>query len=104
MMNIQTHFGNELEWAVVAQEKHQDGGLHLHMGLSLKTRYNSKDPKCLDDIALKHGKYEAMRNQYNWIQYICKEDSEPLVWVNYDNILVYHLVKLCRACADMDRD
>ncbi len=78
MTRMKAHFGDNLEWAVIARESHQDGGKHLHIALKLKTRYNSTNQHCMDFIAQKHGNYKPIRNQYNWLEYLQKEDKELL--------------------------
>jgi hypothetical protein len=66
-----------LEWAIVAEETHEDGESHLHVAMSLKQKVNYKDPRCLDFIGESHGNYQAMKNQLKCLEYITKEDKEP---------------------------
>ncbi len=89
LLNLKTKFCENLNWAVIAQENHKDGGLHLHIGVNLKNRVDYNSPQCLDSIGGKHGNYEIMRNLFNWIQYINKEDKEPVVFgtIDLDSIL-----------------
>ncbi len=78
MDRMKAKFGQNLDWVVIARESHQDGGKHLHIALKLKTVYDTTNPNCLDWIAQKHGNYKAIRNQYNWLEYLHKEDKDIL--------------------------
>lgn len=61
---------------VIAQEKHEDGNLHLHIYLQFPTRKNFKDAKCFDFIGNQHGNYQVTKHIRKWIEYIVKEDKE----------------------------
>lgn len=78
-------FAADLNWIVIAQEKHEDGAPHLHVCIALKTKYRSRVSSDLDCIAQNgqityHGNYQAMRNIRNSLQYVTKEDTEYLQW------------------------
>ncbi len=96
MENIHAFFGQQLEWAVIAQEDHADGGRHLHVGLKLRTRCDIKNATILDCIGEKHGQYERMRSLYNWITYISKEDKEPEIFVRSDSPVLYRMLYMLR--------
>lgn len=78
LSNCLVLFGATLKWAVVARETHEDGEPHLHVCVALKSKYRSRVPDHLDQLAGKHGNYQAMRNIRSSLQYICKEDPAPL--------------------------
>lgn len=61
----------------VAQEKHEDGNLHLHALVVLEKKLRSRRPRFLD-FEGHHGKYEACKNVYASMQYLLKEDEEYL--------------------------
>ncbi len=75
---IIAHFGTTLDWTVIAQETHADGNFHLHLGISLRTKLESRDPHVLDWITMKHGSYEGMRNVKKSLEYFHKSDPTPL--------------------------
>lgn len=47
---INNFFKDNLEKGVISQETHEDGNLHLHAALTLKTPMNSRDPKVFDGL------------------------------------------------------
>lgn len=49
-------------WAIVAQEHHQDGSLHLHCCVHLKKKRHFRKAACLDFLTQKHGNYRSCRN------------------------------------------
>ena len=74
---------------VIAQETHEDKGLHLHVALWLQKL------ACLpcdywDRLTGKHGNYSKMRNQLAAYKYCYKDDPQPL---EYGTIAVSNLVK-----------
>lgn len=76
---IRTKFdGSSLEFAVVAQEDHQEeDGLHLHILISLKRKYRSRnvaDLDCLVDPP-KHGNYQSALKVGSVLKYITKSDN-----------------------------
>lgn len=75
MEAIKDHFKDNLEWAVVAQENHKEGGLHLHCLVSLKKQISYRSPNCLDHITGKHGNYKAKRNPLTALEYTIKDGN-----------------------------
>ncbi len=51
-----------VEWAIVAQEHHKDGSLHLHCCVHLKKKKNFHGAACFDFLTQKHGNYRGCRN------------------------------------------
>ncbi len=77
---IQEKYSNDLDWVIIAQETHQDQSFHLHIGLALKTKLETRDPKVFDWITNKHGSYEGMKSVKKSVEYFYKQDPEPKVW------------------------
>ena len=48
--NIEKFFGSNLEKGVVSQEKHKDGGLHLHAAICLLQQVTSRDKGLFDKL------------------------------------------------------
>ena len=48
--NIEKYFGTNLEKGVVSQEKHKDGGLHLHAAICLHQPHRSRDKGLFDKL------------------------------------------------------
>lgn len=81
--NILSIFKGEVEWLVVAEEKHQDGDPHLHILIRFlqKKIFNGKlGMKKLDSIVKstiqpegQHGNYQLSRNVRNTLNYVTKE-------------------------------
>lgn len=87
LANIQAHFGDLLESAVVCAEHHaateQDpvGGPHLHAMILLNKQVNYVAAGCLDHLAGKHGDYRSMKGSVKQsVTYLIKEDKEPAVF------------------------
>lgn len=79
LLRLQQKWSDSIKWAVVAQETHQDSSLHLHIGICFTSKRDFKNARFADDIGGKHGKYEAMRNELDFLKYITKEDKNPAV-------------------------
>jgi len=73
---------HQLQWAIVAQEHHQDGNLHLHVACRLSKKPNIKRPDHFDlmqDNVRYHGNYQAIRKLSAVLDYCRKSDQDPLV-------------------------
>lgn len=80
---LQGKFGDKFEWAVIAQEKHQDDSLHLHASVGLKHRYDCKNERIFDiefDGAVYHPNVRATRNIDNANNYCLKDDEDVLMF------------------------
>lgn len=64
---------------VIAQEKHEDGSLHLHIYLKFPRTQSVSDPRYFDFIGGQHGDYEVTKSVRDWVTYITKEDTEALI-------------------------
>jgi len=58
---------------IIAQERHQDGNIHLHVYIEKSSNFNFKDPKYFDFITGKHGNIQKVRSKEAVIGYVCKE-------------------------------
>lgn len=72
---IQLYFDDNLLWAVVSSEKHQDGSPHLHSLVSLKTKFKTYSSSTLDQLADQHGNYQAARSVNDTLRYILKDGN-----------------------------
>lgn len=70
MERIQWHF--DWKWAVVGQEKHQDGNLHLHIALALNQPLSTRDATFADFLTGQHGNYQGMRDVKKCLAYVTK--------------------------------
>lgn len=73
--NIKSTFNNNIEFAIVAKELHQDGNSHLHILIKLIKKIDIRNKKILDDLTEKSGNYQSARNIKDVIQYITKDDD-----------------------------
>ena len=62
-----------MKWYVIAEELHQDGTPHLHVGLEMKERLVSRRTDLFDFIGEKHGNYQTMKNMKKCLEYITKD-------------------------------
>lgn len=81
----------DIEWIVIAMEKHENGDPHLHVAISFDSSQHIRNPRHFDishpsssssDELVYHPKIEGMRNFRKTIAYISKEDQEP--WTHGD--------------------
>lgn len=92
MREILLYFAqNELEWAVVGTEKHQDGSDHLHCAIKLKIAYETYHADCLDLLVGKHGNYQSARNLPKVVQYCIKDGN--YVEENIDAVQYLDLIR-----------
>jgi len=66
-------------WVMIAQEVHQDGEKHLHIGIEFCEKLRTRNADFFDCIAGKHGNYQTMKDARGTIKYLRKEDADPLV-------------------------
>lgn len=67
-------------WIMIAQEKHQDGENHLHIGICFKERLRTRKSDYFDCIGEKHGNYQAMKSAKGTLAYLRKSDPSPLIY------------------------
>lgn len=63
------------KWIIVAQERHQDGNLHVHCAVALQELLSTRAADFADFIAGQHGNYQAMKNVKATIKYVTKDGS-----------------------------
>lgn len=76
---LEAEFPGQLAGYAIAQEHHEDGGLHLHVALRFKEKKNFKDPNCFDFLTGQHGNYQSSKYPKKWINYVLKVDESALV-------------------------
>lgn len=69
-----------VKWCIIAQEHHEDGGLHVHAAVFFERRFQPKVFDKFDDCAGQHGNYQTMKSMKGSIAYLHKEDPCPLVY------------------------
>lgn len=67
----------QIKGFMIAQEQHQDGNHHLHIGLWLHKKA-TVPPNYFDFVVGKHGNYLRMRSGYGTVNYLTKEDTTPI--------------------------
>lgn len=75
-------YDTDIVYLLVAQEHHQDGGLHLHCFLQLKMPINLKNMKKFDlliDTVNYHPEIEECKSIKDWINY-CKKEGNWCDW------------------------
>lgn len=63
---------------IIAQEKHQNGNLHIHVFLSLSEPFRTRNAQALDlsfNGVVFHGNYQGCRSEKNVIKYCSKEED-----------------------------
>lgn len=73
---------------IIAQEKHVDGNLHIHVYLLLEKKINIRDPRFFDYREY-HPKVEGVRSYKNVIKYVTK-DGKYLT--NYDKEILAKII------------
>ncbi len=77
---VKDRFGEDgIKWVIVSRENHADGHQHLHVGLWLKSTFDSRSHTCFDFLTVQHGNYKVMDNVEGWIAYIIK-DGDFVAW------------------------
>ncbi len=74
LARIKASWKDELEWAIVCSEDHQDGTKHLHAVLAHKLRFRTRLPDYFDCIGGKHGDYKPVtRTLSRVVAYVIKD-------------------------------
>lgn len=63
-----------IDYWLIAKELHQDGNPHFHCVLSLKKKFDSKNPNCLDILG-HHGNYQGVKDYADCIKYCMKDKN-----------------------------
>jgi len=67
---------------LIAQEEHKDTGIHYHVYLELNKKIDIRNEKQLDILG-EHGNYQSTKCKKAWIDYLLKEDKEPMMNLDY---------------------
>lgn len=71
-----------MEYYIMCQENHKDGGIHYHLVLVFKDKYYTRDPRAFDWMFEKHGDIKPIKpgtkNMERAIAYVKKDDN----WVS----------------------
>jgi len=78
-LRLTEEFQDDLQWAIICQELHQDGEKHLHIAFTLKNVMDTIDRNRFDFLTGQHGNYQGMKNPLRSIAYCRKSDKEPLI-------------------------
>lgn len=71
----------ELEWAVIGQERHQDGNFHLHLVFQFRRKLETRDMAVFDFLCPgHHPNIKVPRNVSATVRYCRKEDANPLLF------------------------
>ena len=84
LSRVVEYFGDNLHFAVVAQEEHAEEGTHLHMAISLKKQLRTRNCHLLDVLVdpPKHGNYQAARAMRRWVAYVVKDGQYATVGID----------------------
>ncbi len=62
-----------VKWIVVGQERHEDGGLHLHAAITFTKRIQTRNANIFDDLAGQPGHYKPMKYPGECVGYCIKD-------------------------------
>lgn len=69
-----------VNFAVVGQEHHASGDLHLHMIVGLNDKLSTRRADYWDFVCSKHGDYRVIKYPKQAYAYVTKEDKEPTIF------------------------
>lgn len=77
MKNLVDRLGEQIKWATVSVEAHQDGFPHLHVAVYFKERlrYTDRTGSYWDFVTGQHGNYQVMRKPHEWLAYVIKHGN-----------------------------
>lgn len=82
-----------IKWAI-AEERHQDGGVHYHVLLGYQHRVDIRDHAFFDYMG-HHPNIQTARNHKQVLTYVLKEDQHPLV-SGFEQVLDEDIYKVVR--------
>ncbi len=82
-----------LKWIIVAREKHETKGNHLHIIFWLKNIERYRDVNHWDWIVGKHGNYQIVRNVVKVVKYVTKHPDYVTHGIDVPTWLKSHLTK-----------
>lgn len=77
LSSVEEYFADNLRFAVICREEHEEEGVHLHMAIALKSALRTRNPHLLDVLVSppKHGNYQGARAMRNWVKYVTKDGN-----------------------------
>lgn len=76
MVRINQKIGRKLEWFIGCMEKHEDGTPHFHFVFVFKSPYTTRNARCFDWIARKHGDYKVLKGPlWKAVAYVMKDKN-----------------------------
>jgi len=87
LMNIKETFKENLRFAVVSEEEHQDGTPHLHVALNLHKRIDWSTCTKMDALTGQHGNYQTSRSMIAVVKYVVKGNCVVAHGINLDRYL-----------------
>lgn len=76
-----------IDFAIVSQEKHQSGDLHLHAVVKFQEAIDVRKSDYFDFISQKHGNYQASRSVTGSVQYVTKYGNYVTYNINVEEFL-----------------
>lgn len=87
------HNGIQVAHCLVAQESHQEEGLHFHCYVEFQRKINISNER-LFDYEGNHPNIQAVKSKTNVLKYCTKEDQEPLANFEWREVSIAFLDKL----------
>lgn len=85
---IQTHeWKVPLDWAVVAEEQHENGDPHLHAVVKFVQTFRTRTTSIFDFICQKHGNYQGCRSLKESVRYVTKKGAYVTYNVSVEDYL-----------------
>jgi len=78
MERLKERFKDNLKGVLIAQESHKDGNPHLHVMILLNKKLAFVNPSYFDFVCSKHGDYAMVKNVFAAVNYLHKQDQQPL--------------------------
>lgn len=74
----------DVDWVVIAQEKHKDGSNHLHVILETSKKKNVTRQDYFDYVTGTHGNYQSVKNFHKCLEYVTKDGDFIQHGINVD--------------------
>jgi len=84
--HLEQKFKDNMKEYMIVQESHKDGEKHIHCYIELNKRVDLNSDKCLDILEY-HGNYQSCKSKEKTIEYLIKEDKEPLQSMDFKHWL-----------------
>lgn len=73
LANIVELWGNNVLFAIVAEEKHKDGSPHLHALIKFHRQISSRNANFADSLSGSHGNYRSAKSMWRCYNYVTKD-------------------------------